>query len=405
LLLLVGKLSQVVANTNEKIAHSLVEIGFENVRVGLDEKKCILTFENPVYRWNVSALVTALDILVFNLDEPRIIEIILLDKGIPKIALTVESAIWGQFRRNEIIGSTLGNHLFITEETSKIWGQIKNEMIYNRHNGKTDFVLYPQLAFENTLLARLYEVQFNIAPAIQLSLWKGMNFTGQIIFPIYNDLGFEGDYIRPGQIVLSQNFKVHRINGNLSFGNFSSSRYGADLSVRGILPNENWNLKLNAGYTGSSHFFNHQWIHSPINTFSWSMGATWFFSNYNMEFEGGLKQYIYGDIGVYGTCTRRFGEIAIGFYAMASDVSTNGGFLATIPYPFKKRNRNHNFRVVLPEYQDFIYNAGTEFYYGQSYRVGPEKNDISQFFNAAFIKNQIINHIFNANLGKKFIAK
>lgn len=389
-LVIAANINLIAVSPVEKMVDGLTAYGFENVRVALDEEKCIVTLENSVYRWDVHSLVTALDFIVESIDDPVYIEIVLLEKGVPGVALTVKSEVWKRFRKNEITVAEFSKQLFITEVTSVYWEQIKNQKAVNRHTGKTDLVIYPQLAIENTLKAQLYEIQFNIAPALQLSLWKGMNFTGQVIFPLYNELGREGDFIRPGQIFVSQEFMAGRVSGKVAAGNFSSHRYGFDFSLRTVFPDENWNLNLNAGFTGSSHFIEYEWLHTPINTFTWSIGASYFVPRYNLEFEGGAQQYIYGDTGIYGRCTRWFSEVAVGFYAQWSDVNTNGGFFITFPYPFKKRNRNHRFQITIPEHQDFIYNAGTQFYYGQVYHAGPEKNQVNQFYNAGYLKNQII---------------
>ncbi len=92
---------------------------------------------------------------------------------------------------------------------------------------KIDLIGYPQFALQNTLTSRIYEIQLNLAPAIEVSLWKGMQFTGQVIFPIKNDLGYEGDFIRPGFVTLAQEFRVRRrLIGRLYIA-FQANRYGS----------------------------------------------------------------------------------------------------------------------------------------------------------------------------------
>ena len=39
-----------------------------------------------------------------------------------------------------------------------------------------------------------------------------------------------------------------------------------------------------------------------------------------------------------------------------------------------------------------MYNAGTEFYYGQTYQVNPGNNRVNQMYNADYLKNQIVNY-------------
>lgn len=165
---------------------------------------------------------------------------------------------------------------------------------------------------------------------------------------------------------------------------------GGDLSLSYLLPDENWKLKLRMGLTGSSHFIDGEWMHTPVRTLTYALQGSWFIPRWNIDLEGGVRQYLYGDTGLYGSCTRWFGQTAVGFYAMAGEESFNGGFHFTFAFPVRKRPRNHLFRVTLPTHQDMVYNAGTEFYYGQDYRVGPGTNRVREFYNAAYLKNELL---------------
>jgi hypothetical protein len=364
--------------------------GFENIRI-LNEGNCwAVTVENPVYRWNVTAIIKAMEILSRESGETGRVKLLMLEKDIPRILVEFNPAEWLRYTCGELPADSMANLIKITENTEEAWKMIRDERPERRNSGKTDLVIYPQFSFENTLKARLYTSQLNIAPALSLNLLRGMHVTGQVIFPLYNEMGYEGDFIRPGQILLSQDFKHRKLSGRMALGNFSSNRWGGDLRLRYILPDEDWSVKFNAGLTGSSHYLDHKIKLSSPSTVTWSVSATWFISRFNLEAEGGFHRYIYGDAGVYGTLTRWFGETAFGFYALAGRESVNGGFRFCFPFPVKKRPRNHFFRVTLPDYQDMVYNAGTEFYYGQTYQAGLETNMINGFYRAAWLKREIL---------------
>jgi hypothetical protein len=398
LAVLVNNINISFADNIHKVITDLTRNGFENVRLVILDNQCVVTIENPVYRWDVSAIAHALNTIALSFDSDNNINLILLNKGMPQVTVSVRSLLWKEFINGEIDAEQIDEFLNVSENIHDAWLKVKNEKPYNIHIGKTDIVIYPQFAFENTLLSRLYEIQFNVAPAFHVSFWRGMGISGQVIVPVINELGYEGNFIRPGQVVLSQSFKNKRLSGKMAFGNFSSSRYGTDITLKYLLPNENLSIKGNAGYTGNSHFFDYRWVKGPLNTFTFSAILGWFIPRYDMEFEGGFRKYIYNDTGFYGSCTRWFGETAVGFYALASKVSFNGGFYFSVPFPMKKRNRKHLFRVTIPAYQDMIYNGGTEFYYGQSYRVGPDLNRIKNFHNASYLKNQLLRKKTSNNL-------
>ena len=70
--------------------------------------------------------------------------------------------------------------------------------------GRAELVVYPQLTLDNAWLDKLYGTAINLAPALQLRLWKGAQFIGQAIFPIWNNMGGPNDYIRVGVLAVSQ---------------------------------------------------------------------------------------------------------------------------------------------------------------------------------------------------------
>ena len=52
---------------------------------------------------------------------------------------------------------------------------------------KVDVVVYPELYLKNLIITQIYQVLFNLSPAIEVSFWNGMKLTAQMVFPIYND--------------------------------------------------------------------------------------------------------------------------------------------------------------------------------------------------------------------------
>lgn len=389
--LLIGNLNQVFSQSIEKIRQELIQSGFENLRLVRTEGKLTISLENLTYRWQVLAIAESLDKITGYLSEPVDLEIILLDKGIPKLLIQVSADDWKNFSDGTLPAHEFSSKLSISSNIGNSWDKIKNQKAENRNTGKFDFVVYPQFAFKNTVHKKLYEVQLNVAPAIEFSMWKGMNFTGQIIVPVINELGYEGGFIRPGYLTLSQDFRLPlQWFGKATAGNFSDTRYGVDFTLKHPFRNETWSFEVNAGLTGSSHFFDYQWTRTNLNTVTWSSSVSYFYSNLNLEFKVGAAQYVYHDRGLIASCTRYFGETAFGFYAMLGEESTNGGFNLTIPLPIKKRNNRKMFRLTIPEHYEMSYNAGTEFFYGQSFRTRPDQNRVYDNYFPDYLKNEII---------------
>lgn len=270
----------------------------------------------------------------------------------------------------------------------------------NRNTVKFDFVFYPQFYMTNLTFNTIYEVQLNIAPAVEVSFWKGMLLTAQVIIPIYSNkqvYGFEGNKIRPGFIVLSQNFRLKGPwFGNFSIGNFNNNRYGIDFSIRHPLKNARWDVGFNTGLTGYFIVTNNSWEIGVPNTITFSLSAGYFLPRFNLRFNVKAGRFLQGDYGGRFDLTRMFGEISIGFYVAYSIINfeeegfPNFGFHFAIPFSSGKRFKRKAARVALPRYFDWEYNGATDFLYNRYYERRPNENRSEHYFNPYYIKNELM---------------
>jgi hypothetical protein len=206
-----------------------------------------------------------------------------------------------------------------------------------------------------------------------------------------NQLGYEGDFIRPGFVTLSQEFRLpHQWFGRSTLGNFNANRYGADICIDHPFADNHWSAGFNAGLTGSSHFYDGQWVTGGLNTLTWFAKAGYYYPGFNLQFDLSYGRYLNKDYGFRADCTRHFGETTVGFYAQYTGGKPNGGFHFSVPLPPCKRNRQHALRLVPPRYFDWEYNAGTEFYYGRYYETRPNENRSERWYNPIYFKNEIL---------------
>ena len=373
----VNALAQSSAKT---LATSLVAAGYENVRAINSDNRLYISLEDNVYVWNVAGIANAIDILKETTGD-RALKLVILEKGIPQIQLDIDPS-----------SGNLSQNLKVSYNTNEAWKKRKNSTPLNPPENKIDVVVYPQFALQNVLLSQIYEIQLNLAPAVEVSLWQGMLFTGQVIFPLKNDLGYEGDFIRPGFVTLAQNFRLpHAWFGQVSFGNFNANRYGADICLYHPFANNRWTMGFNTGLTGSSHFYDGQWVSGELNTLTWFAKAGYYYPGLNLQFDLSYGRYLNDDYGFRADCTRHFGATTVGFYAMYTGGQPNGGFHFSAPLPpLRKRNRRHALRLVPAKYFDWGYNAGTEFYFGRYYETRPNENRSEQWINPIFIKNELL---------------
>lgn len=379
------------AQPDNKLAEGLKSMGYENIRTMQSANTYYVAFENNVFRWTPSAIKAALNYISENIADSSEVKIVIVDNAIPQYTVEVNATRWKNFREGKISYSKMEKVLLVNREFTFSWEKLKNQPVLNPSVKKTDWVLFPTFAYENTRLSKIYEFQFNIAPVLEFSLWRGNLFTGQVIFPVHNELGYEGDFIRPGYITLSQNFRpLENWWSTLSVGNFSNSRYGIDFKLTHPFKNENWCFELNTGLTGSSHFYDNRWTHGPLKTFTGNVAVSWYYDQFNLVFKGGITQYIYGDKGLVTSITRFFGETAVGFYAQTNEHNFNAGVSMTIPFPVKRRKHRNFINFAIPEHLDFTYNAGTELFYGQYFRANPMLNQIKSIKFTSLIKENVL---------------
>ena len=380
-----------IKSQTDSLSNALTNADFENVRVLHIKNELFVSLEDNLFRWNVQGISSVLDIISKSVSKEGNLHLYLLKKGIPQISLQVSLKKWHQHKNNLLKSIDIFEELQISYKLDKEWKTIKKVPKRNKDIFKADVVVYPQFATRSTNLNKIYEVQLNLAPALELSCWKGMKFTGQIILPIVNQLNYEGDFVRLGFVTISQNFRLpQQWFGRASIGNFNANRYGADMAFYHPFSNSGLGIGMNAGLTGSSYFYEGQWIRGNVNTFTYFLKANYYYPKFNLRFDFSYGKYLSGDNGVRFDCTRYFGETAIGFYAMYSGGDSNGGFHFAIPFPPRKRNRKKAIRIVSPKYFDWEYNAGTEFYYGRYYETQPNENRVEHYFNPKYLINNLI---------------
>ncbi|MCI1648342.1 MAG: hypothetical protein LKI29_08420, partial [Bacteroides sp.] len=319
--------------------------------------------------------------------------IIVLDNNVPQVSLYYHPIIGDTVpqvnRRDWKVSSDLG----------RVWKQVRKVKRKNSSLFKVDFVVYPELKLKNLVITQIYQVLFNLNPAIEVSLWNGMKVMGQVIIPIYNEYGSSYSQVRQGYITLSQSLRFpHNIFLTATIGTFNNSRWGGDLSAKYIFKDERFFIEGSVGYTGRSRFTDWRWKVSPIKRLTWSIGANFYWPKYNTQFALTLEQYLLSEKGIQFQMIRHFRYTSIGFYGMkvqhAGNKGFNGGFRFQIALPpYKYKRKGYIPRILPSEYFGMSYNAGNEQYYGRSFNPRVYDNIASDnSFNPYFIESELLNY-------------
>ncbi len=392
--LLCSLCSKVFAQTGDLAVDSLVKLGFENVKWSEDEKERVYVLENIAYRLNGVGIGKAVDVIqTIGLPERKPCRLIFLDNNVPQISLFYKpiagDSIPEATRADWNVSYDLGDSW-----QKAVKGKAKNSSLF-----KVDIVVYPELSFKNLIITQIYQVLFNLCPTLEISLWKGMKFTGQIIVPIYNDYGSYYDKVRQGYVGLTQSIRLpENIIVTASVGTFNLNRWGVDVRAKHTFKkDERFAVEGRIGYTGYSDFKDFRWQVSSLKRLTWSLGGSFYWPQYNTQFSAKVEQYLLGEKGVRFDMTRYFRYAAVGFYAMKVDVpynnGVNGGFRFQIALPPYRIKRKGYVRVTPSKSFGILYNASNEQYYGKSYtpQIG---NTIMQenSFNPYYIKSELLNY-------------
>lgn len=372
----------------------LVKQGFENVRLVENEDECIYTIENNIYKAQGVGIAKAIDIIQkHGLPTNKRCKVIVTHLEVPELSLTYHP------NRNDSTETDDKAGWQTSYEIGQSWDSIKKEKAENCSRFKVDILVYPQLSFMNLIITQIYQVLFTLNPAVEVSLWPGMKFTGQLIVPVYNDgYGYLQDKVHPGFITLSQRFRLpFNIRGKATIGYFNVDRYGADLMLFYPLKDERFSLEGRIGSVAIGYWDGFNLHYDTEFSTTWSLGANFYWPRYNTSFSLKGEKYLMGEKGVKFEMIRHFRYASVGFYAQkAKEAKSNGGFRIQVllpPYKYKRFKNKYIPRLNTSYNMGIVYNAGNERYYYRQYRSAANENIMNENrFNPYFIKSELSNN-------------
>ena len=377
----------------ERTAEELANLGFENVRWTENEHERIYTIENNVYKAQGVGVAKAIEIIQKQgLPTDKRCKVIVTHLEVPELSLTYQPA------GNDTTNVEKNTASWQTSyELGDSWDEVKKEKAKNSSRFKVDILVYPQLSFKNLIITQIYQVLFTLNPAVEISLWPGMKFTGQVIIPVYNDgYSIYQDKVHPGFITLSQRFRLpFNIKGKATVGYFNADRYGADLMLFYPFKDERFSVEGRVGAVGIGYWDGFTLHYDTDMEWTWTVGANFYWPRYNTQFSLKGEQYLMGERGVKFEMIRHFRYASVGFYAVkAKEANTNGGFrFQVLLPPYKQKRHKYIPRVNTSYNMGIAYNAGNEQYYYRQYRSEASENIMdSNSFNPYFIKSELSNN-------------
>lgn len=397
-----------VAQSGDEVTDLLVKMGFENVSWAENEGERVYVLENTAYRLSGVGIGKALD----EIQEHGMpvagkkCRLIVLDNNVPQISLCCDASAED--------GKELSrNDWNVSYDLGDSWEMVKGEKRKNSSLYKVDLLVYPDFSFMNGRLSVPYQVNLNLNPTVQVSLWKGGKATAQLVIPLVNDYGYQYEDIRPGFLTVSHTVRLpYNVFLTANVGFFNKGRAGVDIAGKAYLNNGNFWIDGRIGYTvggmwGEWEIERGRW--KNVRPFSFvydsdnrqvtgQLGVNYYWKKYNTQLAFRGESFIEGDYGVRFDMIRHFKYCSIGFYGMYIhdywwNDGLNGGFQfqITLP-PYKYKRKGYVPRVMPGRNWGFRYNAAGTYIYGERYRADVEdniNNDVK--YNPNYIKSELLN--------------
>lgn len=384
---------KLLGQSAEATVGKLVEMGYENVSWHENDGERVYVLECTANRLVGTGLGKALDaVMQDGMPIGKDCRIVVLDNNIPQVSLHYRAV------HADTVCAPARSDWAVSSEVGSLWRKAVRDGVKNSSLFKVDIVIYPELMLKNLVITQIYQVLFNLSPTIEVSLWKGMTLTAQMVLPVYNDgYGTSAGKIHPGFLTARQTVRLpYNIWGTLTVGAFNNSRYGGELGIRHVsVWDERFSLEGKVGLTATYQWDGFECTYGTHRRWTWSVGGSFYWPRYNVQMSLKAEQYLLGERGVRLDVIRHFRYASIGFYAMnAERARANGGFRIQVALPpYKYKRRGYIPRVLPSKNMGIAYNAGNERYYYGTFRTNPADNMMqSNVFNPYYISSELINY-------------
>lgn len=392
--LISGILNPVIAQDKTHfLADVLVANGYENVEIYQKSDTLSIFFENRRYRFEPRGLANVLNLISENYENPDVIvRLVLLKNQVPMIKLVLALDSYKMYLSGGITSEEFSNGMKASLDVSDI--KTRSGIVSNASTFKTDVVVIPVWSAKFGNFDNPVESNINLIPELNATLAKGLTFKGQMIIPIQNDFFFvaERETIRPGSITLNQfvsltdNFYL-----NITGGCFDKNRAGLNLDVKKVFGEGQFEIGTNVGFTGyysftgiETEFYDQQKYLTLI------LNSQYRYKPYDLLIRMDVGNFLFNVPAIQFEVLRQFGEVEIGFFAIATQDDYDGGFRFSIPIPPPKYTKMKWLRVRPSDSFKWKYRAKGFPQNGVTYNTGYSLTEDLMEYNPDFIKKRLI---------------
>ncbi len=250
------------SQSGDAAVEELIKMGFENVSCTDTDKERVYSLQNMAYRLQGVGIAKAVDVIqALGMPNGRDCRIVVLDNNVPQYSVYYKKGV----EVNDtvaLVGSRAGWET--SYELGDSWKIAKKTKKQNRSLFKVDLVVYPEFYFQNMLMTKIYSSSYSLDPTIEVSLWEGMKFTGQVVIPLHRGARYGEIYgkTRLGYLTISQSFRVQNLFVTAFAGNLGSFHWGLGTNMKYVFKDPRFSIEVHL-VVGNGNEVN--WIHGCLN--------------------------------------------------------------------------------------------------------------------------------------------
>ena len=319
----------------EVVLQRLLQEGFSNVRCAEAGTERIYTIGTDDCAPAVDGVQRALDIIQDGgMEGVRTCRVIVTCLDMPQTTFTC--------RKPDVVTGTEAVRWTAAYREDGAWRQVCHTHPLNSSAGQWLVVVYPALYLTNKVCTQIYEALLEVNPAVEVPLWRGAKFIGQVIFPVYND-GYPGqqEHVRPGFVTLEQHFRLpHEVRGCVTVGTFDLKTTGGFLTLSCPLRDERFSLSAQVGLLSLSYFDSFsRYRYYDIYRAVCSVGGDFYWPLYNTQFALRYEHDLLHRNAVRGEMVKHCRYVSIGVYAEKSQDLCGGFHLSVALPPYRSRGK------------------------------------------------------------------
>jgi len=409
--IIISILLSALFSQQKNLSLEFIDKGFENLYTETKDENFILVYENRIYRSELKAMGTILNILQESEQVNDKIRLIPLNRGIPLVSVDFEQNddLW-EVTQVSLKPDYMSNS---PENTSFSFLPVTENWRKNSSFGKWEITLIPDINARFHTGDGLIRLKLNAVAEAAVTFGKGLKIVSQAIAPIYYEYHKEIAEIKPGSSYLnytmrlknnvwvstsagifhwkSQGFRDSKTDEYLGLHEWY--RYGISVETAKYFSEGKYSLFLKTDLTGHLSYQKSIWFYSSsgFDSFTWLAGAGYHLSYPDLYFQASWGKDLYEDTSFEFKMIRSFGELDIGLFSVWNKKDAleefSGGASVSIPLPFFHvvKGRTH-YSSAKRINRVFWYHSG----FGGKYPK--TDNAVSGFF-----KRLKPNHILNNN--------